>query len=201
MFRVLVFRLMFSSGAVKLLNGDATWRNLRAMDFHYFTQPIPNPVAWYAQQLPPWFQKWSTGATLGIELIVPFFIFLPRRLRLAAAVLLIGLQVLILFTGNFAFFNWLSIALCLFLLDDAVFRRRTAPPGRLRTTRRGVAIPVAALVLVLGTLNLAATLGATLSGPLGDLVRLTAPFQIVNTYGLFAVMTTERREITVQGSN
>ena len=201
MFRVLVFRLMFSSGAVKLLSGDPTWRNLRAMDFHYFTQPLPNPVAWYAQQLPPWFQKWSTGAVLGIELIAPLLIFLPRRLRLIGAALLIGLQGLILLTGNFAFFNFLSIALCLFLLDDAVFCRRKSPPAKMRATRRGVAVAVAALVLILGTMNMAATLGATLSGPFSDLARLAGPFEIVNTYGLFAVMTTERREITVQGSN
>lgn len=33
------------------------------------------------------------------------------------------------------------------------------------------------------------------------LMRLAAPFGIVNTYGLFAVMTTSRPEIIVQGSN
>ncbi len=33
------------------------------------------------------------------------------------------------------------------------------------------------------------------------LVRIAAPFQIANTYGLFASMTTTRPEIIVQGSN
>jgi hypothetical protein len=33
------------------------------------------------------------------------------------------------------------------------------------------------------------------------LVRVAAPFGIANTYGLFAVMTTSRPEIIVQGSN
>jgi predicted DCC family thiol-disulfide oxidoreductase YuxK len=200
MFRVLVFRLMFSSGAVKLLSGDPTWRSFRAMTYHYFTQPIPNPVAWYAQQLPGCFQQWSTAAVLVIELVTPFLIFLPRRLRLAGAACLIGLQVLILLTGNFAFFNWLSIALCLFLLDDRLFPRRP-PPGKLRVTRRAVAIAAAVLVLTLGALQFSATLGAPLTGSAAGLVRMVQPFGIVNTYGLFAVMTTQRLEITVQGSN
>jgi hypothetical protein len=200
MFRVLVFRLMFSSGMVKLLSGDPTWRSFRAMHFHYFTQPIPNPVAWYAQQLPEWFQTFSTAAVLVIELLIPFFIFLPRRLRILAAGLLIGLQGLILVTGNFAFFNWLSIALCLMLLDDGVFPPRTTP-GKVRITKPAIAAVAAALVFTLGVLQMMATLGVTLRGPAADLVRFFTPFGIVNTYGLFAVMTTERPEITVQGSN
>src|SRR5205823_6122564 len=51
-FRFLIFRLMFESGAVKLLSGDPTWRNLTALRYHYETQPLPTPVAWYAHQLP-----------------------------------------------------------------------------------------------------------------------------------------------------
>ena len=200
LFRLLVFRLMFSSGAVKLLSGDPSWRSLRALDFHYFTQPIPTPVAWYMQQLPAWFQKYSTGGVFIIELGIPLLIFLPRRMRLIAAACLIFLQALILTTGNYAFFNWLSIALCLLLLDDR------ALPGWIRGTRargtpRRVAIVVAVLVIGLGALQMAATFGATLPSPGLVALRLATPFGIVNTYGLFAVMTTVRQEITVEGSN
>src|SRR2546423_6444189 len=70
----LVFRLMFGSGVVKLASGDPTWQNLTAMTFHYETQPIPTPIAWYAHQLPLWMHKASTAATIGIELAAPFFI-------------------------------------------------------------------------------------------------------------------------------
>jgi predicted DCC family thiol-disulfide oxidoreductase YuxK len=201
LFRLLVFRLMFSSGAVKLLSGDPTWRSLRAMSFHYFTQPIPTPIAWYMQQLPFWFQKYSTMGVFCIELVMPLFIFLPRRLRFCGGLGLIFLQVLILTTGNYAFFNWLSIALCLFLFDDHALPAWLPAGAATRVTPRRVAIAAAVLVIGLGALQMMATFGVTLRGPASGIVRLTAPFGIVNTYGLFAVMTTTRLEITVQGSN
>jgi predicted DCC family thiol-disulfide oxidoreductase YuxK len=200
LFRLLVFRLMFSSGAVKLLSGDPSWHSLRAMSFHYFTQPLPTPVAWYMQQLPFWFHKYSTVGVFFIELVTPFFIFLPRRLRFFSAFCLIFLQVLILATGNYAFFNWLSIALLLFLFDDAALPG-WSPPRAARAAPRKVAIAVAVLVIFLGVFEMMATFGVALPGPASEIVRLTAPFGIVNSYGLFAVMTTTRPEITVQGSN
>jgi hypothetical protein len=117
LFRWLLFRLMFMSGLVKLLSGDPAWRNLTALGYHYETQPLPTPIAWYMFQLPGWFQKASTAVVLFVELLVPFLIFAPARLRRIAACLLIGLQVLILLTGNYTFFNLLAIALCLFLFE------------------------------------------------------------------------------------
>ena len=99
LFRWLLFRLMFMSGLVKLLSGDAAWRNLTALGYHYETQPLPTPLAWYMFQLPGWFQKASTAVVFLTELLVPLLIFAPARLRQIAAYLLIGLQVLILLTG------------------------------------------------------------------------------------------------------
>ena len=96
-----------------------TWRNLTALNFHYETQPLPTWVGWYAHQLPEGFQRFCVVAMFTIELVVPFLIFLPRRLRFTGCWLLILLQVVILLTGNYCFFNLLTIALCLLLLDDA----------------------------------------------------------------------------------
>jgi lipase maturation factor 1 len=200
LFRVLVFRLMFSSGAVKLLSGDPAWRSLRALQFHYFTQPIPTPLAWYFEQLPAWFHKYSTVGVFAIELAVPFLVFMPRRVRMFGAACLISLQVLILTTGNYAFFNWLSIALCLFLFDDAALPS-WLPLRRGRVTTRRVAIAVAVVVIGLGVLQMLATFGRPLHGVGAAVLGLAAPFGIVNSYGLFAVMTTTRDEIAVQGSN
>ena len=77
LFRWLLFRLMFMSGLVKLLSGDPTWRDLTAMSYHYETQPLPTPIAWYMFQLPAWFQKLSTVFVLFVELLVPLLIFAP----------------------------------------------------------------------------------------------------------------------------
>ena len=80
--RWLLFRLMFASGFVKLVS-DEVWRNLTALNFHYETQPLPTWIGWYAHQLPEWLHKVSVMGMFAVELVVPFLIFAPRRLRTA----------------------------------------------------------------------------------------------------------------------
>jgi predicted DCC family thiol-disulfide oxidoreductase YuxK len=120
--RWLLFKLMFQSGCVKLLSGDPAWHNLTALTFHYETQPLPTWIGWYAHQLPVWAQKASALTMFGIELFVPFLIFAPRRLRRFACLIFVFFQALIFLTGNYCFFNLLTVALCLLLLDDAALR-------------------------------------------------------------------------------
>src|SRR5712671_6663564 len=88
----LLFRLMVGSGAVKLTSGDPAWRNLTALSFHFETQPIPTPVAWYAHHLPFWILKASTAVMFSVELFAPLLMLGPRRLRRAACALLGALQ-------------------------------------------------------------------------------------------------------------
>src|SRR5579871_2424814 len=127
--RWLLFRLMILSGSVKLLSKDPTWRNWTALDFHYLTQPIPNPVASYMFHAPPWFQRLSLGFMWFVELGVPFFIFAPRKIRYVAGGLQIFFQLLLIFTGNYAYFNWLTIVLCLPLFIDVQFRKAIPSKG------------------------------------------------------------------------
>ena len=119
----LLFRLMFLAGVVKLASGDPTWRDLSALTFHYETQPLPTPLAWYAHQAPAWWQRAECAGMFAIELVVPFFLFAPRALRHNAALLLAAFMGAIALTGNYTFFNLLAIALCLFCLDDAWWSR------------------------------------------------------------------------------
>jgi predicted DCC family thiol-disulfide oxidoreductase YuxK len=119
LFRWLLFRLVFLSGAVKLLSHDLTWHNFTALPVHYETQPLPTPLAWYFYQFPSIFQRVSVGFVFFVELLIPFLILAPRRLRVLAAFAITLLQILIGLTGNYAFFNLLTVAVCLFLLDDA----------------------------------------------------------------------------------
>uniref|UniRef100_A0A8C5BXL2 Lipase maturation factor n=1 Tax=Gadus morhua TaxID=8049 RepID=A0A8C5BXL2_GADMO len=117
--RWLLFRLMFASGVVKLTSRCPTWWGLTALTYHYETQCIPTSLAWFAHQLPVWWQKLSVVGTFVIEIPVPFLFFSPlRRLRLGAFYLQLLLQVLIILSGNYNFFNLLTLALCLSLLDD-----------------------------------------------------------------------------------
>jgi len=200
LFRWLLFRLMFLSGVVKLTSHDPVWADRSALAFHYFTQPLPTPLAWYMAQLPLAFQRFSTSAVLFIELIVPFLFFTPRRWRLAAAGLASFFQILIFLTGNYTFFNLLTLALCLFLLDDGVFERLRFPARRARTGAIAVGA-VSVVILILSVSELHEMFFETSPEPENALVRAAAPFQIANTYGLFASMTVTRPEIIVQGSN
>jgi lipase maturation factor 1 len=218
----LLFRLMFGSGAVKLASGDPTWRDLTAMTFHYETQPIPNPIAFYAHHLPVAVNTASTALTLAIELAAPLLIAGPRRIRLVAAGLLVGLQALIAVTGNFAFFNLLAAALCVWLIDDEAwshvahaFRPAIARSSlvvsvsnheRARpSTGSGRAFSTAAAVVIVpvSLLHFTSSLGILLPGwqAIAPIAEAVAPLRSINSYGLFAVMTTTRPEIVVEGSN
>ena len=210
--RWLLFRFMFLSGAVKLLSGDPTWANLSALSYHFQTQPLPTPLAWYADHLPRTVLAASTAATFAIELALPFLIFCPRRLRFAAACGFLLLQTLILLTGNYTFFNLLGMVLCLVLFDDAALLS-VLPPGLARFVQRragetrpgriaAVATGAFALLIVLVSLvQLHAEFGGRISAAGAWLNDEIAPFALVNTYGLFAVMTTTRPEIIVEGSD
>ncbi len=210
--RLLLFRLVFSSGAAKLLSGDPAWRNLTALNFHYETQPLPTPFGWITHQLPLGFQKASVAMMFFVELVIPFLVFAPRRLRFFAAGSMIFLQLLFALTGNYAFFNMLAIALCLLLFDDAAFGQLLPRRfrDRIRESRerpkvgRVKRVVIAALAVVLIFAGLVETPGVPLEQSLpkpaeGTLNGLRA-LHIVSRYGLFAVMTTSRPEIIIEGS-
>ncbi|XP_042600417.1 lipase maturation factor 2a [Cyprinus carpio] len=151
--RWLLFRLMFASGVVKLTSRCPTWWGLTALTYHYETQCIPTPLAWFAHQLPVWFQKLSVVGTFVIEIAVPFMFFSPiRRHRLAAFYMQVLLQVLIILSGNYNFFNILTITLCLSLLDDQhvnFWLRRPTP--KTESTSLQTLISGLAVMLEMGT--------------------------------------------------
>ncbi len=201
LFRWLLFRLVFMSGLVKLLSGDPTWRDLTALGYHYETQPLPTPIAWYMYQLPAWFHKASTVFVFFVELLVPFLIFAPLKARRIAGGLLIGLQVLILLTGNYTFFNLLAIALCVFLFADRP--ARDAQPETRTHPAVTMAVTMALMVFVLTTsgLQFLEMFRVPLPAPARTYLVWISPLRLINSYGLFAVMTTTRPEIVVEGSN
>ncbi len=204
LFRWLLFRLMFLSGTAKLLSGDPTWRNLMALRYHYETQPLPTPFAWYFHQLPPDFQKLSVIFMFFVELVAPFLLFAPRRIRFFAASMTILLEFLIFITGNYTFFNLLSVAFCLLLFDDAALRRFTRAretTWRATAFQRSVTAVLATFIILASGFQLEEIFTGTMPEPAANALGRIAPFGVVNTYGLFAVMTTSRPEIVVEGSN
>ena len=212
---VLLFKLMFLSGITKLVSGDETWWGLTALTFHYQTQPLPVWTSWHVHHLPAWLHTASTVMMFVIELVVPFLILAPsrlRRTRAAACALLCLFQVGIAATGNYGFFNLLTVVLCIALLDDqhlqwllprGIGKKTTdgPPVGEPRPWRVGVtavAVPVAVISMV--TIWHGATYASPHQEWSNDLVALARPLRSINTYGLFRTMTTERPEIILEGS-
>jgi hypothetical protein len=180
------------------------------MDFHYWTQPLPAWASWYASKLPMSFQKLSVVGVLAIELVVPWFLFSSRRLRYAAFGAITLLMVLIAATGNYNFFNLLTVVLALTLLDDDVWPgslRRRVPEirpaaGTLLTWRT---VPVAAfggLAVLIGASQLKEAVAPAAQPPASLTSRLgISQFYLVNEYGLFRQMTESRPEIVIEGSS
>jgi len=211
--KLLLFKLMLMSGVVKLTSGDDSWWNLTALDYHYWTQPLPTVIGWWADQHPEWFKKFSVAFCLVVEIIVPFFIWAPRRLRHIAAGLLIFLQLAIAATGNYCFFNLLTIALCLLLFDDTLLKRMV---GRDSVEPRGSnafgstesrPTNIAAIIVLIITLPINAMLifsafkpNVEWPRPIATVAGYLESFHIVNGYGLFRVMTKTRPEIVIEGS-
>jgi hypothetical protein len=210
--KFLLFKLMLMSGVVKLTSGDDCWWNLTALDYHYWSQPLPTVFAWWADQHPEWFKKFSVALCFFIEIIVPLFLWAPRRLRLISAGLLIFLQVAIAVTGNYCFFNLLTIALCLLLIDDQSIGRE-APAAPSTTGLAGDRLSLLAIRRSLAGITMIATIpidvwliygafkpAAEPPRPIAFLEEHLEPFRVVSGYGLFRVMTKDRLEIEIEGS-
>jgi hypothetical protein len=120
-------------------------------------------------------------------------------------VLLVGLQLIIALTGNYAFFNLLTMALCVFLLDDVALAGLGALGSAQSTVNRFRQAVLAGVVVVTVPISVVAFMGALGIGLPGTamvspLANAIAPFRSVNAYGLFAVMTPTRSEIILEGS-
>jgi hypothetical protein len=142
LFRWEWFRIYFESGVVKIASRDYSWRHLTAMDDYYQNGPLPTWVGWYVQHFPHWFHATTAFMTLAAELGLVFLLFLPRRFKQAAFLILTPFQIGIILTANYTFLNYLVLWLGVLLLDDGFLR--SLIPHRWKTA--GVARTVSAPV-------------------------------------------------------
>ncbi len=212
----LLFKLIFLSGLTKLLSGDPTWRTATALDYHFETQPLPPWTAWYAHHFPSGVHRAATIVMFLVELVAPWLLFAPARLRslrIAGCAAIVLFQLGIAATGNYGFFNLLTIVLCVPVLDDALLGRLlplrlAAEAGESRPRRLLIGV-VAPVLLFLSLLSLGREMAYTLPGARGlgyvprwseQVMEWVAPLRSINGYGLFRVMTTERPELAIEGS-
>ncbi|WP_373999255.1 lipase maturation factor family protein [Bdellovibrio bacteriovorus] len=198
----LLFKLMFLSGVVKLANKDPYWKDLSALSFHFWTQPLPTPLAYFVHKLPSGVLRFCTMAMFFIELVTPFFIFYPGPLQTAAVILLITLQILIILTGNYGFFNILTIGLCLGVLPDSTWGFKI---NWVENTPVSTVMALVPLILVVPSSLFWIAKSLAEKSKMWDFMlpymRFFYPFRICNPYGLFAVMTRVRPELVLEGSN
>jgi hypothetical protein len=201
--RWLAFRVEFGAGLIKL-RGDPCWRRLTCMEWHHETQPMPNPLSWFFHHLPRPIHRMEVVGNFVAQLILPFGLALPQPLASGAALLLVGTQLYLVVSGNYAWLNWVTIVVLFAAVrDDAVPRvvRDALGAGATR-----FAEPATWFVLVVAGL---AVLVVTLSyHPVRNLAsRRQAmnasfdPFRLVNTYGAFGTVGRERYEVIVEGSD
>ncbi len=219
------FRIYFESGAVKLLSGDPEWRHFTAMDEYYQNGPLPTWIGWYVEHLPHWFHAATVGATLGLELVLVWMLFLPRRWRIVCFFIVTPWQIGVILTANYTFLNYLVLVLGVLLLDDRFVLRMLPTQWKDRLTngldsneapvaasngwgemfrRRLKMLKLAGSAAILLWIAYATTAELVFMfwrAPLPTFpVAALEPFRIANQYGLFAVMTRGRYEIEFQGS-
>ena len=215
------FRIYFESGVVKLASGDRSWRSLTAMDDYYQNNPLPTWIGWYAHQLPHWFHASTVLLTLGVELVIVWMLFLPRRFRIICFCIVTPFEAGIILTANYTFLNYLVLSLGILLVDDkfleAILPARLREliagrdvrawtvkvPAKLRSAFSAVKMSIAGLALgmvfyVTATILIQMFIPG-IPFPEGPM-RWLDPFRIANRYGLFANMTHERYEIEFQGT-
>jgi hypothetical protein len=205
LFRWLAFRVMFGAGMIKM-RGDPCWRDLTCLEFHYETQPLPNPLSWLMHQSPPWFHRIEVLWNHFIELVVPFGLFGPRRVRTVAGILTIAFQTTLILSGNLSWLNYLTILICVSCLDDGTLVRLV--PARLRArlvegilavaAPRPQRVVVGLLAIVVGVLSIRPALNLLSSRQLMN--DSFDPLHLVNTYGAFGSVGRERNEVVLSGT-
>jgi hypothetical protein len=198
----LLFRFHIQSGAVKLQSRDKAWRDLSAVGEHYQSQPIPNTTAWYVHKLPKWIHKTSCAIMFFIELALPFLLFTTEDIRLIVCGFFVALQLFIYVTGNFSYLNHLTAVFSLILLNNSFLEKMgfSAPVDVPTPLFLEYALTVAGTALLV--LQVMRFWDHFSPHPLFyKILRDISPLHIANRYGIFAIMTTTRYEVVVEGSD
>ena len=205
LFRWLICRIMLGSGLIKL-RGDEVWRNGSALYYHFETQPLPGPLSRWFHFLPRVVLRFGVWYNWIAELIAPLFVFWPRPARHIAGLVIVGLQFILILSGNLSFLNWLTIIPALACFDDgfwsgllprALVRRSEAAAARAEPSQPMITITwiitvIIALLSVEPVVNMLS--------PQQIMNTSYDPFDLVNTYGAFGSVGQERFNVVFEGT-
>jgi hypothetical protein len=201
LFRWLAFRLELGAGLIKL-RGDPCWRDLTCMDYHHETQPMPNPLSWYAHRLPRAFHRIEVLGNYVAQLVAPFLLLLPQPIATIGGLVMLGTQAYLVASGNYAWLNLLTMVLVVSAIPDSFIR--TLLPGA--GAPPALAAPPLWFMVAVGAVT---ALVVVLSywpvrNLLGGRQLMNAAFNryhLVNTYGAFGSVTRERYEVVIEGTD
>ncbi|BFZ13139.1 hypothetical protein BsWGS_16177 [Bradybaena similaris] len=213
-YRWLIFRIMLGAGLIKI-RGDKCWHALTCMNYHYETQPVPNPISYFLHQSPEPFHKFEVLSNHFVELIAPFFLLLTRKWCMVGGAIQILFQVVLIISGNLSFLNWLTILPSLACFDDASLAWLFSRNVRIKVMnivaeQKSGQVTQSSSMHIRKTFNIGfGLLIAYLSIPvvLNLLSSRQAmntsfdPLRLVNTYGAFGSITKKRTEVIFQGTN
>ncbi len=205
LFRWLIFRIMLGAGLIKL-RGDAAWRNLTALYYHFETQPLPNPLSRWFHFLPRLVLRLGVVFNDLAELVAPWLVFWPRAGRRIAGGVIIAFQVTLILGGNLSFLNWLTIIPALACLDDGVWAkvlprfvvRRAATAAVNARPERVMQTATVAVTVLVALLSIRPAVN--LISPHQLMNASFDPFDLVNTYGAFGTVGRVRYNVIFEGT-
>ncbi|HYB99803.1 MAG TPA: lipase maturation factor family protein [Candidatus Limnocylindrales bacterium] len=204
--RWLIFRIMLGAGLIKL-RGDPVWRDLTALDYHFETQPLPNPLSRWFHFLPRPALRAGVAFNHLAELVAPWLMWIGGRARYLAGVVIVAFQLTLILSGNLSFLNWLTIVPALACFDDAFWRRLLPAPLVRRSmaaqeraepsvAMRRASLAVTALVVVLSLPPAFNMLSAS------QIMNTSFdPLALVNTYGAFGTVGKVRMNVIFEGTH
>jgi hypothetical protein len=214
LFRWLIFRIMVGAGLIKI-RGDSCWRDLTCLQFHYETQPNPNPLSRLLHFEPHGLSAVGVLFNHATELVMPWLLLAGRHATRVAGVVFVVFQLTLIASGNLSFLNWLTIVPALACFDDAFLtrlmprafaglaERAEAQAAAAQCDSAGVwrraqaAVPVAVCVMV-GWLSVPVVVNLSSGNQMMN--TSFGAFDLVNTYGAFGTVGRERREIVFEGT-
>jgi hypothetical protein len=205
LFQWLICRIMLGAGLIKL-RGDEIWRNATALYYHFETQPIPGPLSRWFHFLPRPALQAGVYFNWLAELVAPLFAFWPRPARHIAGVIMIALQIVLILSGNLSFLNWLTIIPALACLDDS-FLTKLLPKTLIKKAEaaattaepsRAMTITARTITVIIGLLSIQPIVN--MLSPNQIMNTSYDPLNLVNTYGAFGSVGTERLNVIFEGT-
>jgi hypothetical protein len=205
LFRWLIFRIMFGSGMIKI-RGDEVWRNGTALYYHFETQPLAGPFSRWFHFLPKTVLKMGVWYNFLAELIAPLFAFGPRLARHIAGIIIVILQIILVFSGNLSFLNWLTILPALACFDDG-FWSKLLPRVIVRKAEEAISnaessrpMTVTAWIITVLIAVLSIQPVFNILSPRQIMNTSFDPYDLVNTYGAFGSVGRERFNVVFEGT-